>query len=226
MLPAVTWDGDGQHGPSVLGRLRWRAAQLSLGDEAQCVLVALLFAMPDSAVIRLAEQRTEYFDTRTGTSWDLYFAGYYRWEVPGYDVNGKMLAAEDDSPRFSAREFNAMRNRVSGASGWTYSGKSDLVLVNAFVAGGHDPVIDWASTRGGPLVDANDRYLRHSLSEVIEFLTDEIEGRYESDDWNVADRLWPQASSPPNRLVTFARDVLASVVATVVAGPITGGLSG
>lgn len=178
--------------------------------------------MPNTDIIRVAEQQRAYFDLRTGTSWDLYFAGYYRWGPPAYDAEGVCLVDAADGPQFSPREFDSMRRYLSRASSWDYSGTADLVLVNAFLAHGHEPLIDWESARGGPLLDANGLYLRHSLGEVIEFLTNEIEGRYESADWGVADRLWTVASDPPSSFVSFARDVLVSVIASVVAAPVVG----
>src|SRR5437016_2820961 len=41
-------------------------------------VLAFLFGHPDSETIRTLDARGEYFDHRTGDTWDLFFPGYYR----------------------------------------------------------------------------------------------------------------------------------------------------
>jgi hypothetical protein len=157
----------------------------------------------------------------------LYFAGYYRWGREHYDPSGVGLSADPQGPWFSPREFNSLREVVERESGgWRYSGNADLVLINAFLSRGAEPIIDWQSTLGGPIVDANDRYLQRSIGEIIELVSREIDTNYESADWGVGEALWPAAGPDQElgRLQSFARDLLANVIANIVAGPISGPL--
>jgi hypothetical protein len=41
-------------------------------------VLALLFAQPSAPAIRMLDERGDYFDIRTGETWDLFFPGYYR----------------------------------------------------------------------------------------------------------------------------------------------------
>lgn len=69
------------------GKAFWMTAavmQQAYEDEikARCrggpTVLAFLFAHPDSDAIRMLDVRGEYFDVRTGDTWDLFFPGYYR----------------------------------------------------------------------------------------------------------------------------------------------------
>jgi hypothetical protein len=166
-----------------------------------------------------AEARRDYFDARTGDLWDLYFPGYYRWgQMPG----GRRLSSDPQGPQFTPVAFNEMRTFVQGQGSWSFSGDADLVLVNGYLAAGSDPLVDWESLQGGPLVDANGRYRQMSLGGVIERLTEGIENSFESADWNVADDLWSDPAVQRNfldsGLAVFGREVLAEVVASVLIG--------
>lgn len=219
MLPAVVWDEENDIGPSVLRRLREKATGLDDG-EVVCQVVALMFVQPDSRVIGTADRRKEYFDARTGEAWDLYFAGYYRW---GWMPGGKALTDAADGPQFSAVAFDGMRRFVEGSSDWRYSGDCDLVVVNAYLASGGEPVVDWESLLGGPLVDTNDAYRALSLGGVVEAISQAVERDFDSADWNVGEQLWPPGQGPDPRLRSFARDVLANAVANVLVSPLTPG---
>lgn len=219
MLPAVAWDAEDRPAPSVLGRLRARARRLD-HDGVVCQVVALLFVQPDSQVIATALRRKDYFDARSGELWDLYFAGYYRY---GRMPRGRALTDASDGPQFSPPAFDEMRRLVESQSGWRYSGDSDLVVVNAYLARGEEPLVDWPSLLGGPIVDANDRYNALSLGGVVEAISQGVERNYEAADWNVGDRLWPPDRGPDPKLRAFGRDVLTNAVAAVLTSPLSGG---
>jgi hypothetical protein len=188
-------------------------------DEVTCVVVALLFAPPDSVLIQTAEVRRDYFDARTGDLWDLYFPGYYRWgQMPG----GKRLSSDPQGPQFTPVAFNEMRKFVQSQGSWGYSGEADLVLVNGYLAAGSEPLLDWESLQGGPLVDPNGRYRQMSLGGVIERLTEGIDEGFERADWNVAEDLWSDSGAKTHfldsRAAVFGREILAEVTASVLTG--------
>lgn len=219
MLPAVVWDGaKSPFEPSVLGRLREKAGRLGEGQVA-CQVVALLFVQPDSRVIATARARKDYFDGRSGERWDMYFAGYYRW---GLMRGGRHLTEDQDGPQFSPPAFNELRRQIEQHSRWRYSGDCDLVVMNAYLSREAEPLVDWESLLGGPLVDPNDTYRALSLGGVIEAISQAVETDFEANDWNVGDRLWPAERGPDTRFMAFARDVLANAVANVLTSPLSG----
>ena len=219
VLPAVTWDPQpNEHAPSVLGRLLKRAELLDEG-EVTCAVVALLFATPDSVLIQTAEARRDYFDARTGDLWDLYFPGYCRW---GKMADVRRLSDDPQGPQFTPAAFNEMRKFVQGQGSWRYSGDADLVLVNVYLSGAGEPVVDWESLKGGPLIDPNGLYRQMSLGGVIERLSEGIDEGFESADWNVAGELWsdsaPKTHFLDSRIAVFGREILAEVLAGVITG--------
>ncbi len=144
-------------------------------------VLAFLFAHPDSDAIRMLDLRGDYFDQRTGDTWDLLFPGYYH-STKGHYFE-RQTGAQSVGRRhaadwyFSPRDFNVLRKHVEEASGgrWTYSGNADLVLVNAWLVEDGEPTIDWMSTISGELSDraAGSRTL--SLSGVIERISQDLE---------------------------------------------------
>lgn len=99
-------------------------------------VVAMLFAHPDSDAIRTLDARGEYFNVRTGNTWDLFFPGYHQSDdhrlerAAGSRPVGRGFAS---GWYFNARDFDVFRRHVESASGkrWRYSGGTDLVLVTA-----------------------------------------------------------------------------------------------
>jgi hypothetical protein len=220
VLPAVVWDQTDPHNPiapSVLERLREKASRLR-DEDFVCELVGLVFVQPDSRVIQTAEGRKDYFDAWTGESWDLYFPGYYRW---GSMPSGRRLTAQADGPQFSPIAFDELRRVVEGNSNWRYSGDCDLVVVNTFLVSEAEPIVDWASLLGGPLVDPNDAYRALSLGGVIEAISQAVERDFNTSDWNVGGKLWPADRAPDSRILTLARDALANAVSNVLTSPLT-----
>lgn len=201
----------------MLGRLREKAHRVPAG-EVECQVVGLIFVQPDSRVITTARERKEYFDSRSGELWDLFFAGYYRY---GLMPGGRPLTDAGDGPQFSPKAFDEMRRHVEGACGWRYSGDCDLVVVNAYLTADVEPLIDWVSVLGGRLVDPNDAYKALSLGGVVEAISQAVELDFESADWNVGGALWPPEQGPDPKFVSFARDVLANAVANVLTSPLS-----
>jgi hypothetical protein len=152
-------------------------------DRTGFSVLAFLFAQPDSAAIQTLEARREYFDVRTGNTWDLFFPGYYRSLKdpdcePARDARpvGRGFAGDWF---FHPREFNALREHVERESKrrWEYSGETDLVLINCFLADEGDPTIDWTSTISGTMSDVAGKDGAWTLSRVIEKITnDQLQG--------------------------------------------------
>jgi hypothetical protein len=217
VLPAVAWDTDDSFTPSVIGRLRERTEHLK-GQDAKLTAVALLFAQPTEPAIEMAAKQTDYFDARTGGLWDLFFAGYYRYGHTDYDQEGEALSKDDIGAWFSPREFNTFRDEIeTRADGkWVYSGGIDLVLINAFLVSGEEPMIDWPSTVGRSLIDPNGRYRDISLGGVIEAVSRGIERGYESQTWNLPTA--EEARHNPSGFSEAAREIFSGVVAGVITG--------
>jgi len=188
LLAAVTWDTNPEnpHWPAVLPRLRERADRID-SEDVLCSVVVLLFAHPSEPAVSREALKKDYFDARTGQSWDLFFPGYYRWGGDSYDEHGVDLSGAPDGPRFSDRDFNILRSHVEDLSTglWQYSGDVDLVLTNVYLARGEEPFIDWRSTAARTLTRPDGRYDTMSLGGVIEAISRGIENGYESDTWNL-----------------------------------------
>jgi hypothetical protein len=115
-------------------------------------VLAFLFSPPDARAIRALDERGEYFDIRSGDTWDLFFPGYYRssrgthFESQcGASPVGRGFARDWF---FNPREFDRLRDHVERESGnrWQYSGETDLLLANAYVPDVGELTIDWEST--------------------------------------------------------------------------------
>ena len=156
-------------------------------------VVALLFVQPDSRVIATARERKDYFDARSGELWDLYFAGYYRY---GLMPGGRRLTEALDGPQFSPPAFDDMRRHLERRSAWRYFGDCDLIVINSYLTRDAEPVVDWASLLGGPLVDPNDAYRALSLGGVVEAISQAVERDFDAADWNVGNKLWAPDRNP------------------------------
>jgi hypothetical protein len=71
--------GDGTYGlmRPVSTKGGWEDA-LRTASRGGPTVLAFLFARPESDVIRSLEHSGDYFDIRTGSTWDLFFPGYFR----------------------------------------------------------------------------------------------------------------------------------------------------
>jgi hypothetical protein len=137
--------------------------------------LAFLFALPDSAAIRQLDARGDYFNVRTGDTWDLFFPGYRKSR--GND-SGRWVTrrAYGRRWRFDAEGFNTIREYVERESGrrWEYSGSTDLVLINCWIHEHGEPTIDWASTISGQLTDQVDGVQTLTLANIIERISRDL----------------------------------------------------
>lgn len=155
-------------------------------------VLAFLFAHPDSDAFLALDGRGDYFNTRTGDTWDLFFPGYfisdngaYFEEQAGSRKVGKGHASDW---YFSPGSFDTLRRHVERESGgrWEYSGGSDLVLINGWMLEHGDPVVDWASTAAGSVTDESTGTRTLSLPEVIERLSRDLEQALEDPRYGVS----------------------------------------
>lgn len=141
--------------------------------------------------MRMLDARGEYFDQRTGNTWDLFFPGYYKSDNFKEVEVGARPAGHDfgASWYFNASEFNALRARVERASAgrWSYSGEVDLVLVNGLLVQDGKPVIDWASTISGPITDPSTGTRTLTLAGVVELVTRDFESAAEDASYGVGE---------------------------------------
>jgi hypothetical protein len=144
-------------------------------------VLAFLFAPPDSDAIRMLDSRGEYFDVRTGDTWDLFFPGYYR-STKGSAFERKQGARPIGDNYagdwyFSPTGFNDLRIRIEQSSGnlWQYSGGTDLVLINGWLVEQGEPTIDWESTISGQVTDQSAGTQTLTLANVIEKISRDLE---------------------------------------------------
>ena len=144
-------------------------------------VLAFLFAHPDSDAIRMLDVRGDYFDQRTGDTWDLFFPGYYKSTQAARFEDETGARAVDvgytDGWYFNARDFNMLREHVERASQgrWAFSGGTDLVLINGWMPDSGEPEIDWASTLSGQITDHSAGTKTLTLAGVIERITRDLE---------------------------------------------------
>jgi hypothetical protein len=153
-------------------------------------VLAMLFAHPDSEAIRSLDARGEYFDCRTGDTWDLHFPGYRR--LPSHDGHRPRARAVGTGHlrrwSFDPGDFNELRDRVEHCSNgrWSYSGGTDLVLTSVWLpVAGEAPQIAWESTLSGCVTDASTATATLSLSEVIERISRDVERALDDPDYGV-----------------------------------------
>jgi hypothetical protein len=139
------------------------------------------------------DMRGEYFDHRTGDTWDIFFPGYYRsserndferqagTEPIGHNHTGDWY--------FDPRGFDLLREHVEHSSNgrWLYSGGTDLVLIGGWMPDVGDPVIDWQSTISGRITDPTTATATLALPEIIERVSRDLEGALEAADYGVGD---------------------------------------
>lgn len=83
-------------------------------------LLAFLFAPPDSEAIRTLDTRGDYFDIRSGNTWDLFFPGYYqsdRSERFERECGGRRVGYDFASDwYFNPTEFDSFRQHIENES--------------------------------------------------------------------------------------------------------------
>jgi hypothetical protein len=180
-------------------------------------VLAFLFAQSSAEAIRMLDSDGSYFDHRSGESWDLYFPGYYRSDDPerersrGARPVGSGFAADWF---FDARGFELLRDQVQSASEerWKYSGRTDLVLICAWLPKEGEPTIDWSSTISGSVTDAHGTRTL-TLGEVIERITNDLESGDEDPDFGVGAVMNPHDPSASGSGV--ARDLIIGTLSGI-----------
>ncbi|MGJ6968866.1 hypothetical protein ACSDR0_43890 [Streptosporangium sp. G11] len=137
------------------------------------VLVSVLFTQPQSIVYKDLRRNHAYLDVRSGLSWDLYIAGYekspilnrWRFDSSGFNQIREYVESEHEAAMASSGPL------MIGDSPWRFSGTADLVSFMAY-PGEYHMQYDWLSLRALRLLDANDRYIKYSLGEIVEELSD------------------------------------------------------
>ncbi len=156
------------------------ADSVKAGWQSYPILLAFLFAPPDSDAIAMLDARGEYFDIRTGDTWDLFFPGYYRSTAsPSSEIAfgacpvGKNYTGDW---YFGAEDFDGLCRQIENSSEpqWEYSGGVDLVLINAWLPAQGDPTIDWASTISGQVSDRVAAIQTLTLGNVVERITRDL----------------------------------------------------
>jgi len=182
-------------------------------------VLAFLFAFPDSDAIRMLDTRGEYFDIRTGETWDLFFPGYFssvdEAETRRYPAARPVGRDFASTWYFSVSDFDALRLHVEQASErrWQYSGGSDLVLVNGWMPAEGEPTIDWASTISGQLTEQSAGALTLTLAGVVERITLDFQTGAGDAVYGVPEVTGP----PPHESGHAARDFMISTLSGIAA---------
>lgn len=183
-------------------------------------VLAFLFAQPDSEAMRLFDRRGDYFNSRTGDTWDLFFPGYYQSEKDRYFENetGAQPVGQGHTRDwyFNPRDFNLLRQHVEKASEgrWRYSGGTDLVLINGWMPEVGDPSVDWPSTISGCVTDDSTGTVSLALPEVIERVSRDIELVLEDPSYGVGTVVDPAESTGPD---SDGKKVMISALGGIVA---------
>ncbi|MFI2078034.1 hypothetical protein [Streptomyces triculaminicus] len=190
-------------------KLTWRGGPFVL---------AFLFAPPDCDAMRMLDARGEYFDLRTGNTWDLFFPGYYR-STQGYYFESQTGArpvgrAYSGNWYFNPGDFNDLRKHVEQSSDrrWEYSGGTDLVLVNGYLPDRGDPTIDWASTISGQVTEQATGTRTLTLGEIVERMTRDLEEAMEDPAYGVSG---VTNGTPSPKDHTAARDFVLNALAGI-----------
>jgi hypothetical protein len=189
-------------------------------------VLAFLFAHPDSEAMKSLDLRGEYFDHRTGDTWDLFFPGYYRATDVAFErrVGARPVGQSYLGDWFfHPRDFDTFRRRLEGYTQcrWHYSGGTDLVLVSGWVSAHGKPSVYWDTAVSGCVTDETTAVLTLSLPEVIERVTRDVENTLASADFGVGDVTGrsdpddPRVPSTPAPRAT--RDVLVNAVGGILA---------
>ena len=188
-------------------------------------VLAFLFARPESDVIRSLDSSGDYFDIRTGSTWDLFFPGYFRSadeylerQARSQPVRGDRFAADW---YFSPRDFDFFCRDIKHECGgrWSYSGDSDLVLVNGWLEPSGEPTIDWDSTISGKVGAGG----QATLGAVIERMTNDLTSGAEDAHYGVGDVVAPDQSRErdemsKNEVTVAALLAIAAALGVKVAG--------
>lgn len=172
--------------------------------------------------MRMLDARGDYFDQRSGYTWDLFFPGYYKsTKDPHFErqTGARRLRGIDYTADwyFNAREFDTMRRHVEKSSEqrWKYSGSADLVLVNGYSPERGEPTIDWASTVSGQVSDQAAGIWSLTLGNVIERITIDLESGTEDPAYGVGA---VTDDTPPEPAVgNLTRDIMVNALGGIAA---------
>ena len=182
-------------------------------------VLAFLFAQPDSDAMRMLDGRGDYFDLRSGETWDLFFPGYYRSpERRGFEIEaGARPVGEDFTGDwyFSPKDFDELRRHVEYSSErrWIYSGGTDLVLINGWMPNRGQPTIDWASTISGRVTDQADGIRTLTLANIIERISDDLKTGTEDAAYGVSEVTQPTRPREGH----VARDLMVNALGGIAA---------
>ncbi|MGV1006395.1 MAG: hypothetical protein ACOYEV_16875 [Candidatus Nanopelagicales bacterium] len=177
-------------------------------------VLAFLFAMPDEPALRMLDRRGDYFDIRTGTTWDLFFPGYFKSDDQRFESQAGSRRVGKRAARdwfFDPRAFDELRHRIESAAAgqWEYSGGADVVLVNALVPDHGGPIVDWESLQSGSLTAEGEL----SLQSIVERISRDLEQGREDASYGVS-----AVTSPPQpRADGAAREVMIGATGEIVA---------
>ncbi|GAA1664157.1 hypothetical protein GCM10009733_072380 [Nonomuraea maheshkhaliensis] len=135
-------------------------------------MVSVVFAHPRSIVFRDLRNNFAYINVRSGEAWDVYFAGYVkvplinRWRFDAESFNETRKAIES----LHQKALRSIHSPAQYARSWNFSGTADIVSFMAYLQ--DDIHLDWLSLHACRLLDADGRYLRYSLGEIVESLSD------------------------------------------------------
>lgn len=187
-------------------------------------VLAFLFTYPGSQSIEILDSRGNSFDIRSGARWDLFCPGYFRSTDPEQERRSGAKPVGSDFAEdwfFSPPAFDHLRDHVQNASEgrWKYSGRTDLVLVCAWVEPGSEPVIDWSSTISGSLSDELGAETL-TLGEIVERISDDLESEGEDPDFGVPEVTGSGAGPLPSGSATreFIVGVLSGIATSLVTG--------
>lgn len=162
-------------------------------------VLAILFGFPGSSAFRSLDERGEYLNIRSGATWDLFFAGYYRSDDRRLEHELQSQSVGHGFARdwyFNAMAFDMLRSHVERESQglWSYSGGTDLVLINVWLPPSGDPTIDWDSVQFGCLSDREEGTSTLTLPQAIERISRDLQANTEDPNYGVAAVTSPESA--------------------------------
>lgn len=187
--------------------------------DGEFALLAFLFAHPDCNAMKVLDERGEYFNIRSGNTWDLFFPGYYKSDRPphfereaGAQLVGRGFARDW---YFNPRDFDRLRRHIEDESKgrWRYSGEADLLLTTAYIPSAGEITVDWSITIQGQLTDDGTR--TPSLAQCIERISGDLESGAQDPSYGVGDLVGRVSSTSASATREFIIAVLAEMTAAL-----------
>jgi hypothetical protein len=199
--------------------------RLAAASQGNYTVLAFLFAMPDEPVMKALDKRGEYFDIRTGDTWDLFFPGYFRSDKDEYferQAGSKPIGRRFAGGwYFSPDSFNSLRSHIEQQTrgSWRYSGSAELLLINAYVPHRGAVNIDWASIQSATLTGPD---ARTQLATAIEKITGDLEYGEEDPSYGISTLVRPDETAPVDGTAKKVMIGAASGILTTVFKGATG----